>query len=185
MLVRRNPVKHWTVLLISLAFSNLACLDEVKLQMREQTCGDRFCQHSDSGPFCQAAEDPQEGVPPEGTILCQWTGMQCVPMFCGPNPDEGGDFPVCLEGGTCESRDGDYAICVRSASRVADRMSCSEDSDCAPEPCCRPTMCVSRADEVCRSVIGCCACNMCMPCISACRCVDGCCVTEYDEDGCC
>ena len=163
-----------------------ACSDEVSMQMRERTCGDLFCQHLDSIPFCQVTEDPPDGVPPEGTSLCQWDGTKCGPMSCGLNPDwDGYNFPACMEGSTCESQDGWSDICIRSASQVADRMSCREDSDCAPETCCRTTMCVNRSDAVCRSVIGCCFCEMCMPCISACRCVDGCCVTEYDEDGCC
>ena len=172
-------------LLMSLALLCTTCLDEAEIQMRELTCGDRFCQHSDSVPFCLTAEDLQEGIPPEGTPLCQWTGTQCAPISCGPNPFDGADFPDCLGGGTCESQESGHAVCVRSDDRVADRTSCRDDGDCAPEPCCRPTMCVNRAEKVCRTYVGCCACHMCMPCISACRCVDGCCVTEYDEDGCC
>ena len=151
-----------------------ACSDEVSIQMREQTCGDLFCQHSDSVPFCQAVEDPPEGVPPAGTPLCQWSGSSCMAMVCD------GEFPPCPTGSVCGENDS----CLRSENLVGDRTYCKEDSDCVPEPCCRPTMCINRADAVCRNY-ACCGCRACMTCISACRCVDGCCVTEYDGSGCC
>lgn len=149
----------------------LSCSDSPSIQMREETCGDRYC---------------TEGCVPEvDTALCSWNGEGCMPMVCGGTSSSGQAMPDCLPGSSCSSTE--YMgsrFCERTESLVGDRTACEKDSDCVPEPCCRPTMCVSRADEVCRDSESCCDCRNCLPCISACRCVDGCCVTEY-ESGCC
>ncbi len=159
-------------LVILAATCALSCAEGPSLQMREETCGDRFC---------------ADGCVPEvDNALCSWSGEVCIPVVCGNTSSDGHALPECLPGSICSSTE--YLgsrFCERTETKVADRTACEQDSDCAPEPCCRPTMCVSRADEVCRDVESCCHCRMCMRCISACRCVDGCCVTEYDSDGCC
>lgn len=63
---------------------------------------------------------------------------------------------------------------ITSAALVAIRLSCFA---------CRNEASLQMNEGA--DLLGCCACEMCMLCISACRCVDGCCITEYDEDGCC
>lgn len=162
---------------IPIAICCAFCSEGTSLEMREKTCGDTFCMHSDNGPVCQIADGENHEDPIEGFPICQWSGSSCVSMMCG----EG--FPTCPDGTVCDSEAGASGSCIRSEILVADRTFCTSDSDCVPEQCCRPTMCVNRADRECRTY-ACCDCRNCEACISACRCVYGCCVTEY-VDGCC